>query len=471
MTAPILQSPQYRLAHHYLDKMKQAESGVRRGRENREHWFNTIQQDWAQIKQWQAWAAGWMDREVERARLCARFPTEALAVMTVRLPVSEQFVWVRQALDAAQHVQDSELERSLLYQLSFLSISLELPDQAEQYANELVERAEAAHDDLNLGRACFLLGAVAFVRGKYDLAEAEFSKSLPRLQACDAAQEIGKVWLGLGRVANVRGNYQKARSHYLQYLDASTTMGNEQAALEAHMALAGVHLALRDSETAEQHAQRAVALARPLGRSRFLPPALFSVAHAQKWLGKYESACTHYAEGIEVARALSSAPSTIANGLHGLGQARYLLGDYAAALVHFEDGLAVARETRFLLRVVEIAHDMVFVHVVGGDFDAARARLREALAAARQLATPHFMAKALAAAIVLWQQTGDLEQAAVWAGLLNNYREQLHPTLFNPVVYERLEAELGAERYHDALEQGKTLALDRVVAEIAALLD
>lgn len=466
-----IQAVQYRLAQHYLNRLKQADRGTQQGLENRAHWLNLMRQDWEQIQLWQSWSAAWQDTDLERAHLCVTFPMESAAILRVRLPASEQLNWVRQALAAAQKLHDDKAERALLYQLSYLSITLELPDQAEQYARKLVERAETSHDKLNLGRASFLLGAIAFIRSQYDRAEEAFRTSLLQLQACHAVEEIGQVWLGLGRVANVRGDFQQAHAYYLQYLQTSTVVGNEQAVLDAHISLGGIYLDLGDFLTAEAHAQRAVDMARPLGKSRFLPPALFGLAHAKKNQGKYENACDHYTEGIEVARAISSAPSSIANGLHGLGQAKYLQGDDEAALSYLEEGLQIVREARFLLRVCEIAHDMVFVHVTRNELESARIRLRETLESAQQLATPHFQAKALAAAVVLWQHSGEPEQAAVWAGLLRNYEHMLQPTLFHAVVYDQLQNILGAQRYRAALEQGKNLKLENVTSDILRLLN
>ena len=41
-----LQITQYRLAQHYLRKLQKAEIATRRGRQNRIHWLNVMQQDY-----------------------------------------------------------------------------------------------------------------------------------------------------------------------------------------------------------------------------------------------------------------------------------------------------------------------------------------------------------------------------------------------------------------------------------------
>jgi hypothetical protein len=43
--------------------------------------------------------------------------------------------------------------------------------------------------------------------------------------------------------------------------------------------------------------------------------------------------------------------------------------------------------------------------------------------------------------------------------------------LFDRAVYQQLEAALGPECYHDALEQGKGLKLDTVLSEIMTAIN
>jgi hypothetical protein len=97
--------------------------------------------------------------------------------------------------------------------------------------------------------------------------------------------------------------------------------------------------------------------------------------------------------------------------------------------------------------------------------------LHEALKVAWEIGTPHFLAKSLAAAITLWQACGKFEQAAVWAGLLMQSTHLLHPSLFDMAVFPQLEAALGPQRYHDALERGKALILETTLSEIMSLIN
>ena len=67
------------------------------------------------------------------------------------------------------------------------------------------------------------------------------------------------------------------------------------------------------------------------------------------------------------------------------------------------------------MRIFELANDYVFTHIARMEFEAAHVRLRESLTCARQIDTPHFLAKTLAAGIAVWHSCGEQEQPALWA--------------------------------------------------------
>ncbi|MCA9903344.1 MAG: hypothetical protein KC547_05765 [Anaerolineae bacterium] len=466
---PTFQTAQTRLTRHYLDKLRKANDSMRHGSGNRHHWHRIIEQDWEQIKQRQVWAASWKTVDPEQARLCAMFTIATSDILKVQLTSDEQLAWAEQALEAAQSLHDGEAERMLLYQAGFLSLTSEKLDQAESYGHQLLALAQIAQDDLSLGRAWFILGTLNFIRGSVNDAEALYTKCTAKFEACRAFGEIPVVWRGLGRAVQFRGDYQLARDYFQRYLDTSTALDDAYGIFDAHVALSGIHLALHDYHTAEQYAQRAVSLGHAYEHSRLFPPALISLAHTEKWLGKYERANVHYEAAIAAAKTVCS-PSTISKGLYGLGQSKFWQGDYAASLRHLQEAIAVARKAQFAVRICEASLDLVYVYIARQDLPLARAQFRDALDVALQVGTLHFLAKALAVAVTLWQASGDFEQAALWAGLLVKYTPQLHPSLFDKTVYTHLETQLGTSRYTQALEQGKLLALENAINDLKAQL-
>jgi tetratricopeptide (TPR) repeat protein len=463
-----VQNAQYHLAQHYLKKLQQASATIGRGRGNRDHWLNLVRQDWEQIKQWQAWSAAWKESDLERAQLCATFALEISDAIRVRQSISEQFVWVQQALDAAHKLGAGEAERELLFQMCRIQLSMEALDTADQYAHQLIECSQIVKDRLGLARAWYILGATNVIRGAYDSAETYLKKSLEQLEHYYAHYELAVVWKNLGSVAFFRGEYVQAYKYHVQYLEMAIAANQEGMMSVAHLTLSSNLLFLRDYQAAEAHAQQAVVLSRHVGFTRFIPVALLGLAHAEKWLGKFEGACIHYEEALTERSVL--APSSVINGIYGLGQARFRQGNLVKAAIHFDEALRLAREGRILFRVCEVLPDMVILDLTQDKLDDARANLYELVKVAQQLNTPPFKVKAVSTAVILWQYQREYQQAATWAGLLTKYTQYLDPALFDTNIYQELERKLGSERYHEALHQGSTLTLDDVVSEVAKMI-
>ena len=142
------------------------------------------------------------------------------------------------------------------------------------------------------------------------------------------------------------------------------------------------------------------------------------------------------------------------------------LGDYDAALTHMQEALEVAQAAQHTLRICEASLDMVYVYLAQEALEQAHDQLCEALNIVKDIGTPHFLAKMLAAAISLWQAQGEIKQAAIWAGLLIQHTQLLHPSLFDMAIFQQLETALGPQRYREALEQGKALILENILSEI-----
>lgn len=468
-TQSILQGAQYRLAQHYLGKLQRAESGTRWGQQNRLYWLNRIQQDWAQIKQWQAWSASWTESEPDRAQLCLAFPLATSSVLRIRQLPSETLVWLQQALKAARRLGEDEAERTLLHLTSVMYANLESFETAEQYANKLLELAQAAHDRRSVGCAWLTIGRVQEFRGELDSAERLFFKSIELLEPYPLEEYLASAWQGLARIALRRGDYELSYDYHVKLLEHSQALGYEGKVAIAHLSLSGILIYVRNYPEAEFHAQRGVDLARQIDFRRLIPAALVSLAHAQKWLGKLEAACLTYEEALRERPIL--APSTVINALYGLGQALYRLGDLERALPRFLEASEIAREKQILFRLCEVLPDLVVLQLAREHLDEARAALAELIPHTIQLGTHPYMANALGAAVLLWQKLQKPDQAAQWTGILTNYSQHLNPTWYNASVFAALEAALGTEGYQQALVRGKAVSLENALAEVKTLLD
>ncbi len=468
MLAPAVQNTRQRLARHYVEKLQKTSALYRRGGNLFGPAFKQLQQDWEQIKQWQAWSsADWQD--ANQAHLCAGFSTQTAAILRLQMPPREHYSWTVRALEAARLVNDRAAELHLLWDAGYLSLTLEDLEQAEQYAQALLQQTEAEEDKRSLAQACYIQGAVLFKRGNITESEQAYQNCLQYYEACGGIDDLQMIYREMGRVAQFSGQLERALMYFQRYHDRSVASQDSHGQMDACISLSGIYLALKDYPASELHAETALALLQAFKTSRIAVSARLSLAHAQKWQGKLESACTHYQIAVETARTIGPL-SSLSNGLYGLGQARYMQRDYPAALAHLNAALDVARSGQVLVRVCEASHDLVYAHLALNDLQAAAVCLGEALQITRQLNKPPFQTKSLAAAVSFWRAYSDFEQAAVWAGLLSLCQAHLHPSLFDSAEYAVLEQMLGAARYQAAFERGKSLTLGSIVDDIEAHL-
>ncbi len=107
MATQVLETLQYRLAQHYVGKLRQANTALRHNRDNSSHWLQTIEKDWAQIKNWQQWASARSADQLQCAQLCAAFGIVGDEYALVRLSVPERLQWYRQGLDGCSEERRS----------------------------------------------------------------------------------------------------------------------------------------------------------------------------------------------------------------------------------------------------------------------------------------------------------------------------------------------------------------------------
>lgn len=484
IASPVLQA-QVRLARHYLDELREASASVIRSSESRSRWLHQIDQDWGQIKQWQSWTAAGRSREPERAHLCASYSVEGQNVLRLRQTPAEHLAWLEQAFDAVGQVDslsdavfnggaggsavagDAVMRRRLLYQLAHIHMTMGTLDAAERYAQVLHKLALAVDDELGMGNAEFVLGAVALSRSRFDDAERRFRQSLALYESIRAEAEIGRTHQGLGRVAEYRGDYAAACDHYTRYLaivENSTRYAELSVAL---LTLSGGLLHLRDYETARVYAERAMQICRSTSFVRILPAALLMLANVEIELGDLDAAYAHGMEGIEKARAID-AKQMLVDGVYLLGRVCWRRDNIDRAFALWSEGLEIARAIRVHFSTFELLHDMAAVSLLNDGRESARGYMEEAVQVAGKLSTEYFNVRLIALAALYVERTDEPERAARWLGLASRFRQHADPHLLN-ILRANLEAALGVERCRSLREEGAGLAVDAVLGEIRSL--
>lgn len=462
-----LQTTQYNLAHHYLGKLRSAAAAVQKGRASLHHGLSIFDKEWPHIQHWQAHAAERSRHDSQWWHICKAFPLDGHNVLYLRVHPNERIQWLKPALEAARALDDTQAQCAILYQLFQTHFAISALEEAEQYTQTLQLLAHEAKDSLFIGRAAYALACIYEERGKYAEAQADYLRALSIFERLHAHLDISMTMNGLGAVALYLADNEQALAYFLRHLALAEQSKSDGDVGRALLAVSQGYLVANDFSLAETYAQRSVVLCRTLGYKGMLCAGLITLSACAVEQNRLEAGVMPLTEGIQVARAIGSIRNVI-HGLSSLGYIHFRLGSYAAALTCFDEALQLARESGLPRFICNLLRNRANLHLAAGDLQRAESELREGLQLAQELNSDLQKVRTLPTAVMLWQQRGFLEQAAIWMGLLVDDDEVDWP-IFRPVC-EALESTLGTDAYHKALEQGKNLDLDSVITQILAEL-
>jgi tetratricopeptide (TPR) repeat protein len=462
-----LPAAQYRLAQHYLDKLRAANHAFQRGRASATYALNVFEKEQAQINHWCGWAASRVVHDPESARLCIRFALDGYRILHIRQHPQMLSDHLKSALTAARQQGDTLAECALLFSLFRVHLTISDLDAASEYTHILLKVADSIHESLYRARAFFALGCVQEERGLYAEAKQNYLASLDIFEQHQAAEDMSAALNGLGSVELYVGNYTQAQAYFLRHLALAEASRQQSDIGRALFAVAQGYLGLDDSVSAKLYAERGVALCRMLNYKGMLCGGLLTLGACEIELGHLESASTYLEEGIQIARDIDSQRNVI-HGLSTLGYTQFRLGCYPQALDILGEALEMARDMGQPRFVCNVLRNITNTHLMLGDLEVAQDKLREGLLLAQSLGSDYQKTKTLCSAVLLWKTRGWLEQAAVWSGLLFD-KSDIDQPVFLPLFAE-LEAALGSERYQRLLAQGSAKSLDDAIAEVQAAL-
>jgi tetratricopeptide (TPR) repeat protein len=462
-TAPSLTRTQYRLARHYLTKLRTAAMTVHLGQASVPYALEMFDQEWEQIKYWQSQVSRRSPDDSDWSRLCIEYPLAGMQILSIRSPLADQIHWLEAGLEAAIRQHDSQAELAILFELGSVYYRLGLLDKSEQLASSLTKRAVEENDLLYVGRGTISLGKILEERGSYPAAVEDYQRALDIFRKVGARADEGITLGYLGAISLYSGGFQEALSYFQQHYELVKDERDITEVITALMAIGQSLIMLEDFSRAEPYLQRAVRLSRIYGAERLLGAGLIILGSWAGEQGQEELELVYYAEGIGVARAVGSQRDVI-HGLSNEGLSRMLTGDFEGALISLEEGLELAKEVGIPRFVCNLQRNIADTYLGLNDPNAALPAIIESLSIARDLGSAFQTIKAMTSAIGYWQLIGRNKEAARWAGFLTT-RQEPDLLLFTPIC-RRLETALGSEAYQQALEEGKALQLDELVAEI-----
>jgi tetratricopeptide (TPR) repeat protein len=462
-----LAQAEYRLARHYLNKLRRLNDAIRRGRANASYAVAEFDLEWDQIKRWQNWTCHSEADDAARALLCIEFPVAGLEILSHRINASEHITWLQAALIAAERLHDLITERRLLYELQMAYYRVGSVDMIKEVATQLLQRGEEASDHLAIERALFGLAAYSEERGLYADSQQYLQRALDLAMPLKDVVEIGRILNALGSVALHMGECEDASDYFRQYLDLMESHGEVSKVCHALLSLGECLISQRAYDDAERHLQRAVSLCRTLAFQRLLGVGLLTLGMLAVERDSLAEARTYLVEGLDVARTVG-VQRQIVQGLATLGYVELRSGGVENALPILQEGLRLAREGGRPRSICEMQIHLTYAHLATRNVAAARNAVSEALASAQHIRLRPQQTRAIAAAVAYAQLVGALEKAATCAGVIVD-DVALNEPFFTSTCAGLMNA-LGANAYNQAIAAGRMHTIGQLISEILAWL-
>jgi serine/threonine protein kinase/tetratricopeptide (TPR) repeat protein len=259
--------------------------------------------------------------------------------------VGEARVQLEQAREIAKVVTNPYQQIKILFQLSSVAIKEGQTDQAQQYAREAVQLAQANQMESLIARGNI---------------------------------EIGNVYL-------VRGNYNDAENYFQQALEAAQHYGGRQNEARARLSLASLYIQRGETDRGLGFEEQALAFYQPGGYRTETSQALLLRGRAYKQKGDYKAALQSFEDQLKLAEQ-SGDQSQIAYSHGSIGSLLMVQEQYAEARQHFEEG-----RTRYKSLGNQLYEGYALMNLGAalwrlGNYDESRQMLQQAAEIAKQKA-------------------------------------------------------------------------------------
>jgi tetratricopeptide (TPR) repeat protein len=466
IAAPI-QTKQQRLARHYLARLSEASSMYRRGSEDSVYGLKSIETDWAQIQQFQAWAAAHADQSSEAAVLCIAYPIEAGELVDLMLSPQEHRAWREAALQVAERLPDPRAELLHLLALSDIYERFDEYGAALDYARRALALAQGFGDVALIAQGLMTLGVVLMRQGQYEEADGCFEGALALYREFNDTKGVARSLMRLGSIKQLREQNQAGQVYYEEALRLYRTMGDRRGVADALNMLGEQELFRTEADTAEVYFEEAMQIRRQMNDQRGIATALSNFGRIAVLRGDYAAAQMYIEQSLQLLRELGSLKGINANLLL-LSGASILKGDYAVARQYAEETLEHSRRINNMVGLVQSLVYIAYSCLGLYEPEPARHALLEGLQTVQRLGTSFLKPELVAGAGILKMQNGDFEGGARLFGLVQN-QPNTHVTtqkFILPPLLKMLGKAMGREALTALLEQGKALDFEATAAQL-----
>jgi DNA-binding SARP family transcriptional activator/predicted ATPase len=341
-----------------------------------------------------------------------------------------------------------------------------------QEADAVFQRAAVALPDRNLAeRAELLIGiGVSHDRlGDYAQAVQHLEAGLALARQVNAPRVEIQALCMLGQAASEQGDYNTAKQRLDEALTLARERGDRTREASALSMLASIAWRWGDIEQTERCVQESLTIYRELGHRQRIPRLLNILGIVAIMQENYPQAEAYWEEGLSLVQEMGDRLA-MADVLNNLGYINHHnLQNLEKAKQYYIESLSIGREIGHRQGATSTLSNLGHLHVLLGEHALAWKYLREALSESTAIGLVPLTLDTLTGVALLRAETGQREQAAELLGLvLNHPAAEASGTQVGETILAGLRDTLATEQLEAALERGKGMKLDAVVAELLA---
>jgi DNA-binding SARP family transcriptional activator/predicted ATPase len=339
-----------------------------------------------------------------------------------------------------------------------------------QEADAACEKAAAVLPDSGpAGRAMLLvdLGTSYNRVGEQAQAIEHLKAGLALARQADAPQVVITALSTLAQVACEQGTYDTAQRYSDEMLMLARRQGDRACEAAALSMLGSIAWRWGDVEQAGQCIWESLAIYRELGHRHRLPRLLNVLGIVAIVQGDYGQAERHWEEGLRMVQGVDDRQA-MADTLNNLGYVNHHhLGNLEKAEQYYKESLSIAREIGHRQGATSTLSNLGHLHVLLGEHALAWKFLCEALSESTAIGAVPLALDALVGVARLRAAAGEAGLAAEMLGLaLNHPAVEVDSAREGETILAGLRGALPAEQFEAALERGKGMDLETIVAEL-----
>jgi len=337
--------------------------------------------------------------------------------------------------------------------------------QARDYLQRSLAIWKTIGDQQGIATSLSNLGIISANQGECAAARDYFQQSLAIQQAIGNQLDIAYSLNNLGEIARTEGEYTTARDYSQQSLDIKQAIGDQRGIANSLNNLGLIVASQGEYAAARDYFQQSLAIQQAIGDQLGITNSLINLGDIARNHGDYAIARDYCQQSLAIGQAIGDQPA-IALSLVNLGLVAYHQGDYAQARNYHQQSFSIYREIDNQQGIALTLSDLGYAAFRQGDSAQACDYLQQSLSIAP---TIPLLLMSLPGFAWLYLQGSDPIRCGELCGLAqhhpasdSNTQQRLYEVL------PQLEVALPPTKLQAALERGKTLDLDTVVAELLA---